>query len=30
VMWVMGSLVFLVPAVVITFRLLQNGGRVRR
>jgi len=27
VMWVVGSLVFLVPAVVITFRLLQNEGR---
>ncbi len=30
VMWVVGSLVFLVPAVVITFRLLQNEGRTRR
>jgi putative membrane protein len=30
VMWVIGSLVFLVPAVVITFRLLQNEGRISR
>jgi putative membrane protein len=26
VMWVFGSLIFLVPAVVLTFRLLQSGG----
>ncbi len=30
VMWVIGSLVFLMPAVVITFRLLQNEGPARR
>jgi putative membrane protein len=26
VMWVFGSLIFLVPAIVLTFRLLQSGG----
>jgi putative membrane protein len=29
VMWVVGSLIFLVPAAVITYRLLQNEGRNR-
>jgi len=29
VMWVVGSLVFLVPAVVLTFRLLQGDGHHR-
>lgn len=29
VMWVIGSLVFLVPAVMITFRLLHQGGKAR-
>jgi putative membrane protein len=27
VMWVIGSLVFLIPAIVVTFRLLQPGER---
>jgi putative membrane protein len=27
VMWVVGSLVFLIPAIVLTFRLLQPEGR---
>jgi len=30
VMWVIGSLVFLIPAVVLTVRLLQQDGRHRR
>ena len=29
IMWVVGSLIFLVPAVVITFRLLQHEGQRR-
>jgi putative membrane protein len=29
VMWVVGSLIFLIPAAVITYRLLQNEGRNR-
>lgn len=29
VMWVVGSLIFLLPAAVITYRLLQNEGRNR-
>lgn len=30
IMWVVGSLVFLIPAVVITFRLLQQDSKLRR
>jgi cytochrome c oxidase assembly factor CtaG len=30
IMWVIGSLVFLVPAVLITFRLLQRGSKLDR
>ena len=29
VMWVIGSMVFLIPAIIVTFRLLQTGERQR-